>query len=556
MLLETFALLAALVPADPSKAKADLDRRVATPLSPGAVALLGPDAAQPAVVGRLAEALRDPGAKTRAAAARVIAVTSLGDLQKSVEDALDVEADPEAAREEIRTLAALTDPAHDERLLAAADRFEGRLDPDLARILARQRGRGALPYLLGARRWNLKPTQWADAVWLAARGNAETLVPAIARALGTGDRQRWDALLRLLVRRNLVAGRNVVVVGLQSAVPGVAARAAWYFTWVREKEPLDSDRALREQWEPPEGADLDTAYLFDLVRRTFADPPGDTSAWMASLDTAKTSVADDIGPGSPWLAVMTPAERDALRRRYDRRQRTAPDAAQRARTSWDAPAKKPVPKPDYGFVLRTVSGLPRGVPADTLKVGGCRLGRGQTFGFVAVMYGPDGRPRSVRPYETGASRACEGVALALVTMTLAPDDEFPIGTRPDVLFGVVRSDCLAALEEPDVCPSVCPEDADTVLSVGGDVEPPVLEDRVEPRYPESLRRAGKQGVVTIEAVIATEGCVREVRVTGPVDPGLDVEAARAVAQWKYGPARLLGKPVSVFLTVTVTFRLH
>ncbi|MFY9551738.1 MAG: hypothetical protein WAU32_11345 [Thermoanaerobaculia bacterium] len=140
MVFETFALLAALVAADPAKAKADLDRRLATPLSPGAVALLVPDATQPEVVGRLAEALRDPKAETRAAAARVITVTSLRDLQKSVEDALAEEPDPETAREEIRALAAIAEPPNDEQLLAVSDRFSGRLDPDLARILARQRG--------------------------------------------------------------------------------------------------------------------------------------------------------------------------------------------------------------------------------------------------------------------------------------------------------------------------------------------------------------------------------------------------------------------------------
>ncbi len=40
------------------------------------------------------------------------------------------------------------------------------------------------------------------------------------------------------------------------------------------------------------------------------------------------------------------------------------------------------------------------------------------------------------------------------------------------------------------------------------------------------------------------------------DPALDLEAARAVTQWKYRPAMLDGRPVRVYLTVTVTFRLN
>ena len=554
MIPASLVLLAALLRADAPKA--DLERRLARPLSPGAVALLIRYATEPAVVGRLAEALRDPRSETRAAAARVVLVSSLRDLQKTLEDALAEESDPEAAREQIRALAAIMEPPNDQILLTAADRFEGRLDPDLADILSRQRGRGAMPSLLSARRWNLTPKEWAEAVWLAARGDSEALVPALARSLGTGDRQRWDALLWLLAKRGLVAGRNVVTVGLKSNVPGMAARAAWYMTWVRLRAPLETDREPIESFDPPEGADLDTAFLFDLLGRTFSEPPRDASAWVASLETAKTSIADDIRPGSSILAILSAEESEAIRRRYNRLQRINPKEAQRARSSWDAPEKKPASKPDYGFVLRTVSGLPRGVASDALQVGGCRPGRGEIFGVASVLYAPDGRPRGVRPYETAASSDCEAVALDLVLMTLAPDDDFPIGDEPTVLFGVARSDCLSALDEPDVCPTVCPEDRHAVWTVGGAVSPPVLQDRVEPVYTKRARREGKEGVVTVVAIVSEEGCVREVRIAGAVDPLLDVEAARAVAQWKYRPASFGGRPVSVYLTVTVTFKLH
>jgi outer membrane biosynthesis protein TonB len=40
-----------------------------------------------------------------------------------------------------------------------------------------------------------------------------------------------------------------------------------------------------------------------------------------------------------------------------------------------------------------------------------------------------------------------------------------------------------------------------------------------------------------------------------VDPRLDIEAVLAVSQWRYRPATADGKPVRVFLTVTVTFTL-
>jgi TonB family protein len=145
--------------------------------------------------------------------------------------------------------------------------------------------------------------------------------------------------------------------------------------------------------------------------------------------------------------------------------------------------------------------------------------------------------------------------MSLFLLTLAPDSEFPIVNRSVVLIAISRSDCLAALDEADVCPSVCPDDRTAVFRVSGHVEPPVIDQRVEPAYPEGARRERVEGPVTIEAVITEEGCIKGVRVLKTLDPRLDFEAARAVSQWKYRPAHLDGRPVSVYLTVNVTYAL-
>lgn len=91
---------------------------------------------------------------------------------------------------------------------------------------------------------------------------------------------------------------------------------------------------------------------------------------------------------------------------------------------------------------------------------------------------------------------------------------------------------------------------------GGDVRPPQLLERVEPDYPESERKARKEGIVILEAIITTAGFVDDVRVLKSVDPVLDGSAGRAVARWRYRPATLNGRAVRVYLTVTVRFSLH
>ncbi len=99
-------------------------------------------------------------------------------------------------------------------------------------------------------------------------------------------------------------------------------------------------------------------------------------------------------------------------------------------------------------------------------------------------------------------------------------------------------------------------DSDEPMTVTGDVQPPVLIRKVEPAYPAGLRQARISGVVVVEAVIGKDGVVRDARVIRSANPALDEEVLKAVRLWIYKPATLMGKPVTVYLTMTTTFSLH
>ena len=98
--------------------------------------------------------------------------------------------------------------------------------------------------------------------------------------------------------------------------------------------------------------------------------------------------------------------------------------------------------------------------------------------------------------------------------------------------------------------------AEEPMRVGGEVKEPIEISRVRPQYPEAARKARMQGVVILEAIITKEGSVADVRVLRGINPLLDNAAMRAVQQWKYKPATFNGRPVPVYLTVTVTFTLQ
>jgi protein TonB len=78
---------------------------------------------------------------------------------------------------------------------------------------------------------------------------------------------------------------------------------------------------------------------------------------------------------------------------------------------------------------------------------------------------------------------------------------------------------------------------------------------VAPIYPQIAQRAGIQGDVIIEAVIASDGQVRDARVLRS-NPLLDQAALDAVRAWRYEPTRVGGVAVPVIVTVTVRFRLQ
>jgi protein TonB len=60
----------------------------------------------------------------------------------------------------------------------------------------------------------------------------------------------------------------------------------------------------------------------------------------------------------------------------------------------------------------------------------------------------------------------------------------------------------------------------------------------------------------VEAIIGADGFVRDVRVLRGASPLLDPAALEAVRRWRYRPARIGERPVSVYLSVVVTFSLR
>jgi protein TonB len=96
-----------------------------------------------------------------------------------------------------------------------------------------------------------------------------------------------------------------------------------------------------------------------------------------------------------------------------------------------------------------------------------------------------------------------------------------------------------------------------VYKPGGTVSAPVLLAQVRPTYTDEALTNRIQGTVELELIVRSNGEPDAIRVVRSLDRGgLDVEAIRAVRQWRFRPGHVAGEPVDVLVTVVVNFSIH
>ncbi len=77
-----------------------------------------------------------------------------------------------------------------------------------------------------------------------------------------------------------------------------------------------------------------------------------------------------------------------------------------------------------------------------------------------------------------------------------------------------------------------------------------------PRYPEASRRAREQGEVILKVLVSPKGGAEDVQLHSSSGfSRLDNAAMRAVARWRFTPARQAGRTVTAWVLVPLTFSL-
>jgi TonB family protein len=131
-------------------------------------------------------------------------------------------------------------------------------------------------------------------------------------------------------------------------------------------------------------------------------------------------------------------------------------------------------------------------------------------------------------------------------------------TGSESMLDIVPSYWRAYFAKQEGMPQPVRESKDPVWKVnpGGGVSAPRAIYSPDPVFSEEARQAKFQGTAVIFLIIDASGTARDIQIQRPLGMGLDEKAVEAVSTWKFKPAQKDGEPVSVQVSVEVTFHLY
>lgn len=97
--------------------------------------------------------------------------------------------------------------------------------------------------------------------------------------------------------------------------------------------------------------------------------------------------------------------------------------------------------------------------------------------------------------------------------------------------------------------------SDVAYAFDSDVIGPKLLHKESPTYSDLAQSAGVQGDVLILVTVDITGSARDPVVLSPLGYGLDENALRCIAQWRFLPAHRNGRPINCRATIAISFRI-
>ncbi len=196
--------------------------------------------------------------------------------------------------------------------------------------------------------------------------------------------------------------------------------------------------------------------------------------------------------------------------------------------------------------MRTVTGLSAALLPDTLSAARCSP-RAEMLGSVQMEFSPVGRPIRIDADAVGLPDDCGRALVALARITL---DDVDSDGQPQTLVVPMTPEFVACVAAPE------PHVEIRVADESPDIRSPRLRKEVKPNYTRRAMQEKLEGVTAMDAVVSATGCAKSLRVTRALAPDLDLQAIRAVLQWRFEPATADGRPVPVIVDIELKFTLR
>lgn len=504
-------------------------------LTPSDIAALVDEADAAKLPEPLTAALASPEALVRATAARVAAVRNAAAVLPALRERLASESDPNAAREEVRALVILGEPADVERAIAATRKLPGGIDDVIADAAARRSD--AFEVLPKLRAAGIEPDSrfMTQALWQ----RPILAVAAGARFVGARDAAAWRSLLTALRSSSVAMQPGVLAASLDSGSEEIRAASVWYLVHGYAEVPSKIDASVRAALAAPKETASDReAFGRELLRRMTGGAKKSDPRWLAWLQSPEADAT--IGSEITLFQYFTDDEFLTRKRHCDV-----------ASSDCRVPPRGKIPstavrQPD--FQLPTV--LPPGL-ADAVAAGlRCNHSWLATAGARADRVG---RVLGVELQRLRIDNNCVTAVTRLMKLSLATPSSI---AAPALSNGLV----LVRGEKASPCLDEAPlrNEVPAPVRIGGLVTAPVVKRRVEPNFPASARRGmggGTNVFVTVEAVIAYTGCVRSLTLLQQSPfPELNGAALEAISQWTFEPGRVNGQPVDVIFDLMINFK--
>lgn len=484
--------------------------------------------------GPLGQALTAEDPRVRAAAARVMAVTTAPELQETLSQALARESSPQAGAEQVRamlllkgaSLAAVVEP-HARRIGGAAvvayiEWLAGHDPARLATALA------AVPDTAGTGRRNGALDR---AVMRAASDGSAVRFDVLQAWSRVAPVDSWRSVLQgsLRLEADVRAAEGTLATALRSEQEHIREETVWFLldALAAGNSP---PQALLAAVERPSAIDDWEAYGRELLyRHTQRAAPVDASRFLASKESIHRLGA------IRRLNLLSPPEVAELQKRLP----NLPAGPV------GLPASEPVK-------ARTVQVWAEGLVSELARSAGCSLGNSVVAGIASVTFRSDGRLKRIEVDRGQLPERCVPVLQALAMTTIA-EVHRPMHEDQQQWVILPLSRASAACLDRMVNPTgiVGRQVGDAVITT-----PRKIRD-VKPQYPRSMLEARRGGTVILEATISDDGCTRDLHVVRSSGAdALDVAGLLAVTQWLYEPTRLNGAPIPVQMTVSVNFRVQ